>query len=61
MAATGRMSGSTLVPAEPGSSAAAALKDHPSPKNLEMCVDAILDVTNADDIVLDPFLARPQH
>jgi DNA modification methylase len=41
---------------KPGSSAAAALKDHPSPKNVEMCVDAILDVTAAGDIVLDPFL-----
>lgn len=41
---------------KPGSSAAAALKDHPSPKNVEMCVDAILDVTNAGDIILDPFL-----
>jgi DNA modification methylase len=41
---------------KPGSSAAEALKDHPSPKNVEMCVDAILDVTAAGDIVLDPFL-----
>lgn len=40
----------------PGSSAAAALSDHPSPKNLEMIEDAILDVTNRDDVVLDPFL-----
>lgn len=41
---------------KPGSSAAAALKHHPSPKNLEMCVDAILDVTHPGDAVLDPFL-----
>lgn len=40
----------------PGSSAAAALKDHPTPKNVEMIEDAILDVTARDDIVLDPFL-----
>ena len=39
-----------------GSSAAAALKDHPTPKNLEMIVDAILDVTHRGDLVLDPFL-----
>lgn len=41
---------------KPGSSAAAALKHHPSPKNVEMCVDAILDVTHSGHIVLDPFL-----
>jgi DNA modification methylase len=39
-----------------GSSAAEALADHPSPKNVEMIEDAILDVTNRGDIVLDPFL-----
>jgi len=39
-----------------GSSAAAALKDHPTPKNVEMIEDAILDVTKTSDIVLDPFL-----
>lgn len=41
---------------QPGSSSGKMLKDHPTPKNLEMCVDAILDVTARDDIVLDPFL-----
>jgi DNA modification methylase len=40
----------------PGSSAGKALKDHPTPKNIEMCIDALLDVTQRDDIVLDPFL-----
>jgi DNA modification methylase len=40
----------------PGSSAADALGDHPSPKNVQMIEDAILDVTNRGDTVLDPFL-----
>jgi DNA modification methylase len=40
----------------PGSSSGQVLKDHPTPKNLEMCADAILDVTARGDIVLDPFL-----
>ncbi|MBL0001772.1 MAG: site-specific DNA-methyltransferase [Sphingomonadales bacterium] len=39
-----------------GSSAAKALKDHPTPKNVEMVADAILDVTHRGDIVLDPFM-----
>jgi len=38
-----------------GSSAAQALADHPTPKPVELVVDAILDVTNAGDVVLDPF------
>ncbi|MDP9412851.1 MAG: hypothetical protein M3Q08_01910 [Pseudomonadota bacterium] len=38
------------------SSAAAALGDHPSPKNVQLIEDAITDVTNRGDIVLDPFL-----
>ena len=41
---------------KPGTSSAKALKDHPTPKNVEMCMDAILDVTHKDDIVLDAFL-----
>ncbi len=40
----------------PASSSGQVLKDHPTPKNLEMCADAILDVTARGDIVLDPFL-----
>lgn len=40
----------------PGSSAAEILADHPSPKNLQMIEDAILDVTNRGNVVLDPFL-----
>ncbi len=40
----------------PGSSAAEALADHPSPKNVQMVEDAILDVTHRGDIVLDPFM-----
>lgn len=39
-----------------GSSAAKALADHPTPKSVELVVDAILDVTNPKDIVLDPFM-----
>jgi DNA modification methylase len=38
-----------------GSSAAQALADHPTPKPVELVVDAILDVTHAGDVVLDPF------
>lgn len=41
---------------QPGSSAADALKGHPTPKNVEKCIDAILDVTHKGDLVLDPFL-----
>lgn len=41
---------------KPGTSAAEALKGHPTPKNVQMCVDAILDVTGKGDVVLDPFL-----
>jgi DNA modification methylase len=41
---------------QPGSSAADALEGHPTPKNVEMCIDAILDVTHIGDLVLDPFL-----
>lgn len=37
-------------------STAQALKNHPTPKNLQMCIDALLDITHAGDIVLDPFL-----
>lgn len=41
---------------KPGSSAAKALKDHPTPKPVELVVNAILDFTNMGDIVLDPFM-----
>ncbi len=41
---------------KPGTSGAKALKDHPTPKNLEMCADALRDVTRREEIVLDPFL-----
>lgn len=41
---------------QPGSSGAKALKDHPTPKNVEMCADALSDVTHQGDFVLDPFL-----
>lgn len=40
----------------PGTSSGEMLKDHPTPKNLEMCAEAIRDVTLRGDIVLDPFL-----
>jgi len=39
-----------------GSSAAAMLAFHATPKPVPLCVDAILDVTKRDDIVLDAFL-----
>jgi len=39
-----------------GSSAAKALEDHPTPKPIELVVEALLDVTNPGDVVLDPFL-----
>lgn len=39
-----------------GSSAAQALADHPTPKPVELVVDAILDVTRPGDVVLDPFV-----
>lgn len=41
---------------KPGTSGATVLKDHPTPKNLEMCADALRDVTRREEIVLDPFL-----
>ncbi len=40
----------------PGSSAAKALADHPTPKPIELVEDALLDVTHPDDLVLDPFM-----
>lgn len=40
----------------PGSSAAQALKHHPTPKPIELVEDALLDVTNRGELVLDPFL-----
>lgn len=39
-----------------GSSAAGALADHPTPKPVELVVDALLDVTSPRDVVVDPFL-----
>lgn len=39
-----------------GSSASKALADHPTPKPVELVVDAILDVTHPGDLVLDPFI-----
>lgn len=39
-----------------GSSSGEALADHPTPKPVEMVEDALLDVTNRGEIVLDPFL-----
>jgi DNA modification methylase len=39
-----------------GSSAGKALADHPTPKPVELVVDALLDVTHPGDIVLDPFI-----
>ena len=40
----------------PGSSAHEMLGQHATPKPVELCVDAILDVTVRDEAVLDPFL-----
>jgi DNA modification methylase len=39
-----------------GSSAAEVLAEHPTPKNLSMVEDALLDVIDRGAIVLDPFL-----
>ncbi|WP_137870968.1 DNA methyltransferase [Sphingopyxis sp. 2PD] len=39
-----------------GSSAGKALADHPTPKPVELVVDALLDVTHPGDIVIDPFI-----
>ena len=40
----------------PGSSANEMLGEHATPKPVELCVDAILDVTVRGEAVLDPFL-----
>lgn len=40
----------------PGSSSAKALADHPTPKPIPLVEDALLDVTNRGDIVVDPFI-----
>ena len=40
----------------PGSSAAEVLADHPTPKPVELVVDALLDVTDRGTVVIDPFL-----
>lgn len=34
----------------------AELKSHPTPKNVQMCKDAILDVTDRNDIIIDFYL-----
>jgi DNA modification methylase len=39
-----------------GSDARRGLKDHPTVKPTAMLIDALLDVTNRGDIVIDPFL-----
>jgi hypothetical protein len=39
-----------------GSSAREQLRSHPTPKSVELVVDALLDLTNRREIVLDPFL-----
>jgi DNA modification methylase len=39
-----------------GSDARRGLQDHPTVKPVDMLVDALLDLTNRDDFVLDPFL-----
>ena len=41
---------------KPGTSGAKALKDHHTPKNVEMCADALRDATVRGEIVIDPFL-----
>lgn len=38
-----------------GTDARAMLKHHPTPKPVPMLIDAIFDVTERDDIVVDPF------
>lgn len=40
----------------PGSSANEMLRQHATPKPVELCVDALLDVTHRGETVLDPFL-----
>lgn len=39
-----------------GSDARRGLEDHPTVKPVAMLEDALLDMTNRDNIVLDPFL-----
>ncbi len=39
-----------------GSDARRGLQDHPTVKPVAMLEDALLDLTNRDDLVLDPFL-----
>lgn len=39
-----------------GSSSGKALADHPTPKPVELVADALLDVTQRGDTVLDPFM-----
>lgn len=40
----------------PGSSARAALADHPTPKSVELVADLIRDTADPGEIVLDPFM-----
>lgn len=40
----------------PGTSCAEALAEHPTPKPVELVVEALLDVTKRGDAVLDPFM-----
>ena len=39
-----------------GSSASKALGDHPTPKPVELVADALLDVTDRGQVILDPFM-----
>lgn len=41
---------------QPGSSAAKMLADHPTPKPVRLVADALLDLTNKGDLILDPFI-----
>ena len=55
-AAGGRMSGPIPAPPRSAPTPAAAFKDHPTVKPTAMLEDALLDLTDRGDIVLDPFL-----
>lgn len=39
-----------------GSSAALALADHPTPKPVELVLEAVIDITNPGEVILDPFI-----
>ena len=51
-----RTSGPTLAPRRLAPTPAEELKDHPTVKPTAMLEDALLDLTNRGDIVIDPFL-----